>query len=172
VISWTKYILSFFILFFGKNVFAQNSADTIAQRNIFQYRYKGKVYSRWDLGREVLENDPASARAFENYQGANLVTLSSVGILAVEIYILFRETDHCDRICRKTKRHLDHKYLEEFLAVQLGIPIVSFISSRIKFLKSIRLFNESRRGKTDLGKVPLQLKLQSTNHGIGFVLNF
>lgn len=159
------YLLLTFFIFFGKNVLAQTTADSIIQCKQFRFCYQNKIYSKGELG-QILEINPMAYKAYRNSKTYTRVSFIS-GIIVLPCY--FSSVSISDDSGRAAGR--GQIFLASVGVLAAGTSLVTFFVSRTKFWKSIRLFNQGIQ-ENKLGKLPLELNLKYTGTGVGVILNF
>jgi len=176
------YYLIFSFLFIYTTVYSQDiPAKNVDHKNLIvkkdfllstEYFYYNKTYDRQQLG-EVLKKDPLAWDSYMKYlsrkkTSKTLKRISSTVAGITTIYI-FANSDG-DIEFFQTK-----KWIGPTLMSSIGTFIIAgFIKGAglNKFVQSIDSFNENVKNKQRIGKTPIQLNLQTTQNGIGFVLNF
>ena len=159
-------ILLFF--FFGKNVFGQIDSTLIEQATQFKYAYQNQRYNKKELG-SIIQSNTIAYNSYKKYRSLN--TASGIGagasIISFSVaYYISKKNCEGDDSC-----HGDFIFSIVGAATTASAFVV-FLSSRIKFYKSIRLFNADIQASHKIGSTPIELNLKYSASGIGLVLHF
>lgn len=161
-----------FILIFvglGRNVFGQTDSTLIEQRTMYKYGYQNKLYTKKQLG-EIIYLNPTAYDSYKRYRSLGTVSgiSASVSVFSFAVigsgvgYSCYGDGDLCPAFIA----------LGLFGGIATITSAVTFLSSRVRFYKSVRLFNEGIQASQKTGRLPMELNLTYTGNGVGLVLSF
>lgn len=154
-----------FFFFFNCYILAQEKTEIITHCKQFKYCYQNEFYTKKSLSKIIVINEDAH-KNYKKFKGLRNTSLISVGVTLTVIGLGFQipcgGDEEGGEACQARRGIVGG------LGVLVALP--TFLISRVKFLKAIRLFNEGQN--PSIGKIPMQLDLKYTENGIGLVLTF
>jgi len=136
-----------------------------------RFLYQGKSFKKKQL-REILMNDQLAFNFYEEYESrsrTSKVFWGMSGGFAIISLAIFASIE--------TEGDLYNNIGIGLISAlgslcSVGAAIGTTVSGEKRLNKSIDFFNGNIKNKENLGVVPMQLNLQSTQNGIGLVLSF
>ena len=157
----------------------QNGTDQlitkITSKGGGRYRYQSKIYTKKEL-RHIIEKDKLAWNYYRHYERTkknSKIGRITGGTLFILSIIQFSNWNIDEFKAPDEKKKARRLVILSLGSCGVGIFALSERVSSNKFLnKSIDSFNRNLNNKQSLGITPIQLNLQSTQNGIGLVLNF
>lgn len=161
-------VLIFLSVFSSGNVFGQLDSTLIQQVTQFKYSYQTKRYNKKELGR-IIYSDTVAFDSYKKFRKLNSAAGISFGASLLSFAFAANRADSdCggDDVC-------EGAFIFSIVGAATSLTAgVIFLSSRIKFYKSVRLFNEGIQATNKIGRSPMELNLNYTGNGLGVLLYF
>jgi len=171
------WLFSFFFLFISNLIFSQVNSEIITFSE-GSYFYQNKYYQNQKLS-PVLESNPKAIKVYNEYltDRASVPALGGGSVLGVIVGIILLKNDPC-------KNALDPDECDLFISMEQilggavvvgsvitgGVALVRLDKSKRNLKEAVNIFNTG--AIAPIGFSPIELNLQTTNHGLGLVLNF
>lgn len=166
--NYKKWLFSFSFFFLSSVVFSQINPDILVKIK-GEYYFQDNIYSKKELA-SVLEVNPSALYVYQEYSDAkrwaNIMGIASiVGLTSASILLIKGNNKGFNRA--------------DFIVTVLGgnggiiigasgILTLGIANRRLK--KAVKIFNENNI--PPVGVLPMKLNFQTTENGLGLVLNF
>ena len=160
-----KLLLIIWLTLFSQSLFSQIDLNTLVFSD-GKYFYQNKIYTKKNV-KEVLITNEKAYKIYNQYKSFR--TIGHVGVVGT---ILVGGYAY---VVSQTITGVDTNQTVLVIGVALIFPIgvtMGLYSAGDKRLKkSVEIFNAENR-PADMGVLPLELKIGTTQNGVGLVLNF
>lgn len=175
--NYKKWLISFFFFFISSVVFSQINPEVLTFSK-GSYYYQNKYYKHNKLS-PILEVSPKAHEVYKEYlkDRRKVFALSALSITWAGLgsYLITRDPcnyvdspDECDGVV-STEQFIGG-ILVLGSAVSAIVCLTKVKRTKNRLRKSIKIFNEGL--SPAVGVSPIHLNLQTTNNGVGLVLNF
>ena len=158
-----------------KKINTDNLITKITSRHGGIYRFQNKAYKKKELA-QVIKEDKLAWNYYQQYESKRKNV--RIGRITAGSLLLLSMVQLSNWNIDEFKAPEEEKKFRRFTILFLGtcgagvFAFGSKVTSKHYLRKSIYFFNENVEDKKNIGSIPLQLNLQYSGNGIGFVLNF
>ena len=168
-------LLSLLFLFFSKFAFSQINPDVLSYSE-GRYYYQNKIYKHNKLA-PVLEVNPKAHEVYKEYLSHRRIKSAALAFAMIGGSVLLINGDPCRNadIPEECDLFISESQVVGGIAI-LGSVILGIASfsegskTNQTIRRSVKIFNNGIN--SPVGYSPIELNLQTTNYGIGLVLNF